>query len=163
MRETTPNSALGYQEGHVKTNVHDLLKDVISSDASTRSYASNLVYLQTALLMVISIDMSGPSGLTSLPKSTWLHMASSIAQYLKLPTDQPMKNGARDMANPNAVDLVSRRTWWSLVVLDRWHAASTGEVPQIPEYLAVMEPTDTLVLGDSFWYLARKHHVDTQP
>lgn len=161
MRETTPNTALGNQEGHGKTCVYDLLKDVISSDASSRSYASNLVYLQTALLMVIFIDMSGPNSQPSPPKNVWLQMASSVAQYLKLPTDPLMGNGARDVANPNAVDLVSRRTWWALVILDKWHAASTGEAPQIPEYLAVMESTDTVVLGHSFYFLARKHHVKT--
>lgn len=163
VREATPNPALGNQEGHGVTAVHDLLKDVISSDASSRSYASNLAYLQTILLTFISIDMSGPSSKTTFPKIMWLQLASSIAQYLELHSDPLANHGARDTANQNTVELVSRRTWWSLVVLDRWHAASTGGVPQIQEYLIAMESTDTVVLGKSFYFLARKFQVMTRP
>jgi hypothetical protein len=48
------------------------------------------------------------------------------------------------------------RIWWSLVQMDRWHAAGTGRPSQIPDRSAVVPAGLENTIGEVSFHLLRK-------
>jgi len=56
-------------------------------------------------------------------------------------------------SDPNSDDKLGRRIWWSLVIMDRWHASSTASPVLIPEASVVVSHEDKDLLGDPSYQL----------
>ena len=129
-----------------------------SADCASRSNLANLVYLQTSVLMVIAIDTSGPPRCQppNLPeRALWFGRAWTAAQYLKLPANEVVNTipgGGID-----TVHAQNRRAWWTLVVVEKWHAVGTATYSQIPDGCANLADDDRQLLGDQLFDLAREY------
>ena len=136
--------------------VHDLFNAYQSENVSSHDYLSNLVFVQASILMVVSLDMSGPPKLQALPgpsKDVWFGMAVGMAKSLKLHGTRTLENNAtEDVDSP---ELIGRRTWWSLIIVDRWHACGASAPLSFPDSSAQLQPGDSQLLGDSVYHLAR--------
>lgn len=129
-----------------------------SEPSANGNMSTNIVYLQTMLLMAIEADNRGPmsNGQTGLPQSVWLGSAVGLAYSMKLHVH---KSGDKQSeSDPDSEDKLARRLWWSLVMMDRWHSASTSSPVLIPDACVVLYPEDQALLGDVLYQLARKYH-----
>jgi hypothetical protein len=136
-------------------NAYQIL--ALQSDASAGSNMStNLVYLQTMLLMAIEAANRGPisNGQTGLPQSVWLGSAVGLAYSVKLHVHKAPDKQAEGDADSE--DKLARRVWWCLVMMDRWHASSTSSPLLIPDASVIVYPEDQALLGDVLFHLARK-------
>ena len=109
------------------------------------------------MLMTIVADSSAPSStkaLTGPSLSVWLGSAVGLAYSLRLHLrQQPDKLSEAD---PDSEDKLARRLWWTLVIMDRWHASSTSSPLLIPDGSVMMYADDEALLGDSLYHLARE-------
>ncbi len=124
--------------------------------ASSRSLATNMTYLQTMLLLAIHAgnQPSGPRNQGGPSRSLWLGSAVGLAYSMKLHLhNQPEKGVEND---PDSDEKLARRIWWTLVIMDRWHASSTSSPLLIPDESVVVYPEDQNVLGEYVYHLARK-------
>jgi hypothetical protein len=126
-------------------------------DTSAVSSAStNLVYLQTLLLMAIEAENHGPltKGQTGPSQSVWLGSAVGLAYSMKLHVHKtPDKQSENDA---DSDDKIARRIWWTLVMMDRWHSSSTSSPVLIPDGSVIVFPEDQALLGDTLYHVARK-------
>ena len=130
-----------------------------SDHTSPRNPLTNLVHLQTLVLMAIGTDNYGPPSLNGehggpskasilgravgLAYSMRLHMASSgVSADLEQDTDSD--------------ENIAVRTWWTLVMLDRWNAISTASPLFIPNDSVVILPGLVPVLGENVYHLTRE-------
>ncbi|KAI9054546.1 hypothetical protein LZ554_001702 [Drepanopeziza brunnea f. sp. 'monogermtubi'] len=123
---------------------------------SARSFPLNIIYLQTMLLMAVeagnrSSSISGSKG--ALSQSVWLGSAVGLAYSMKLHLHK--KRDMKTENDPDADDELGRRLWWSLVIMDRWHASSTSSPVLIPDSSVVVYPEDQALLGEHIYHLAR--------
>ena len=127
---------------------------------ASQSMPTSLVHVQAMLLMAIESANYGPStmhGQGGPPPSQWLGSAVGLAYSLKLHVHkQPDKASEND---PDSEENIARRVWWSLVVMDKWNALSTGSPGFIPDGSVVVYPEDEALLGDALYQLARKFQV----
>jgi hypothetical protein len=123
---------------------------------STKTLSDSLLLLAAQILMAIEAGSHGPSiARTAGSQAVWLGAAVGHAFSLKLHTSQ-----ASESEDEDSTDKLSRRIWWSLVVLDRFHASGTSSPLLIPDTSAVLRLDDISVLGEQLYHLARKfpHH-----
>jgi Fungal specific transcription factor domain len=121
---------------------------------SSRSFATNLAYLQTLLLLAIEATNRAPGtsrGQVAVSQSVWLGSAVGLAYELKL---HEYKLPLTD--DPDSDERLGRRIWWSLVLMDRWHASSMSTPLLIPDGALVLMPEDQSLLGESLYHLTRK-------
>ena len=117
---------------------------------------TNLVYLQTMLLMAIEADNRGPISKcqTGLSQSVWLGSAVGLAYSMKLHVyKSPDKQTENDA---DSEDKLARRVWWCLVMMDKWHASSTSSPLLIPDGTVILSSEDQALLGDQLYHLARE-------
>ena len=129
----------------------------LQSEASaTSNISTNMVYLQTMLLLAIEAGNRGPvlNGQASLPQSVWLGTAIGLAYSMKLHVNKSPDKQTENDADSD--DKLARRIWWSLVIMDRFHATSAGSPLLIPDNCVVPLPEDQTLLGDVLYQLARK-------
>ena len=108
--------------------------------------------------MVIALDTCGPPSRQppNLPeRAVWFGRALVAAQHLKLP-DNEVVNTISGMSI-DTVHAQNRRAWWTLVVVDRWHAVGTATAPQISEFNTNFAEDDRQLLGEQLWDLAREY------
>ena len=124
---------------------------------SSHTNATNLVYLQTLLLMALESDNHGPAtirGQAGPSRAEWLGRAAGVAGQLEINvirnSSQSIMEGDRD-----SEERLARRVWWVLFILDRWHASSTADLLKLPENSVVLLPEDQILLGESTYHLAR--------
>ncbi len=130
--------------------------------AATRTMATNIIYLQTLILMALESDNHGPAtvrGQSGPPRAEWLGRAIGMATHLKLNVAHSRDRYNED--DPDADDKVGRRVWWILFILDRWHASSTSSLLQLPDSGSVLLPDDLIMLGETTYHLARKSKGET--
>lgn len=122
---------------------------------SARSFPLNIIYLQTMLLLAIEAENRNPrsSGSGAFSRSVWLGSAVGLAYSMKLHLH---KKSEKISENDDADDKLGRRLWWSLVIMDRWHASSTSSPVLIPDSSVVVYPEDQALLGQNIYHLARK-------
>lgn len=135
----------------------ELLARYPFDNPSTHNNATNLVYLQTLLIMALECDNHGPAtirGQAGPSRAEWLGRAAGVAGQLEINTvssaSQSIMEGDRD-----SEDRLARRAWWVLFILDRWHASSTADLLKLPENSVVLLPEDQILLGESTYHLAR--------
>lgn len=120
-----------------------------------RTFATNLVFLQVMLLMAIEADNRDPArGQVGFPQSYWLGSAVGLAYSMKLHAQKIL--GQQSDNDPDSEDKLSRRIWWSAVIMDRWHAASTSSPLMVPDTSLVIFPEDRVLVGENLYQLARK-------
>lgn len=59
-------------------------------------------------------------------------------------------------SDPDSDDQLCVRIWWSLILMERWHATGTGKPAQIPDTSVVAPPGLENILGEVCFYLISK-------
>lgn len=111
----------------------------------------NVLYLQTLILMILATDIYPRSPCRT---SIWYGLASTVSSFLQL----HVKKDSEVIANVNmiSIDMIARKCWLILVVLDRWYAASASYPPAISDRGVYLSPSDHALLGDQFYHLTRQ-------
>ncbi|GAB7366604.1 hypothetical protein MBLNU230_g8589t1 [Neophaeotheca triangularis] len=135
----------------------ELLARYPFDNPSSHTNATNLVYLQTLLLMALESDNHGPAtirGQAGPSRAEWLGRAAGVAGHLEI---NILHNGSQSMleGDRDSEERLARRVWWVLFILDRWHASSTADLLKLPENSVVLLPEDQILLGESTYHLAR--------
>ncbi|MCJ1364994.1 Glucose-responsive transcription factor [Acarospora aff. strigata] len=123
---------------------------------TTRSKATNLIYLQTMILIALEADNHGPATKRAQPgppRALWLGAAVGLSYSMKLHINPP--RGRFAPGDMDSDENLGRRNWCTLVILDRWHAVSTSSPLLIPDTSVVLLPEDQSLLGDSTFHLIR--------
>jgi hypothetical protein len=156
---TFPTTTLPPNTGYPQAlkRAAELLAKYPFDNPSTHTNATNLVYLQTLLIMALESDNHGPAtirGQAGPSRAEWLGRAAGVAGQIQINTipapSQSVMEGDRD-----SEDRLARRVWWVLFILDRWHASSTADLLKLPENSLVLLPEDQILLGESTYHLAR--------
>ncbi|TKA27422.1 hypothetical protein B0A50_05034 [Salinomyces thailandicus] len=156
---TTLQPNAGYPQALKKAA--ELLAGYPFDKPSSHTSATNLVYLQTLLLMALESDNHGPAtirGQAGPSRAEWLGRAAGVAGQLEInvihassqQSQRSVMAGDRD-----SEERLARRVWWVLFILDRWHASSTADLLKLPENSVVLLPEDQILLGESTYHLAR--------
>ena len=117
--------------------------------------SESLLHLQTLILLTIVHELRAPA---TSRVGTWLGSAVSIANSLHLHKSKFSKD-----TTSNDPSNISRRAWLSLVILDRWHAASVCAPTLIHDEDVNIEATDHAILGSSSYHLLRKFTNPLKP
>lgn len=115
--------------------------------------AADLTYIQVLLLMAIEAD-NRPPNTGGPPKEVILGRAVSGALARRLHQFRP-KQSVDPNVFPEDGDSLPLRMWWVLVVLDRWHAVSTGSPVLISKRDMIAPPDLKTHLGERLYYLLR--------
>ena len=126
-----------------------------------RSRMTDLVHLQTLIMMVIEADYHGVAAVKGLlpgpPKSSTLGRAAGVGYSMRLhlvePSPKPDLTGDQD-----SDENIALRAWWSLVVLDRWTSIGTASPLLISTDSVVILPGLRHIVGDAVYRLIRKLH-----
>jgi len=130
--------------GNVKL-ANSLLSDW-ENDESPRTQAINIVHAQALLLLAIDADWRRSPTVSSILGRAVV-LANSMGLW-KLPTILPESDVDSD-------DNLCIRIWWSLVLMDRWHAVGSGKPVLIPDASVVVPHGLASVVGDQCCYLVR--------
>ncbi|KAG5921688.1 hypothetical protein E4U42_005766 [Claviceps africana] len=122
-----------------------ILHEWENSDAP-RSRATDIVHAQTLLMLIIDADWRASSTLPFL-----LARGVALANTMKLWKPSTVDVGS----DHDADEQICVRIWWSLVLMDRWHAAGTGHPPQVPERSTVIPSGLENQVGEVCFYLVR--------
>ncbi|KAG6034723.1 hypothetical protein E4U41_006404 [Claviceps citrina] len=134
------------QTSHGDTKIaSSILHEWENSDAP-RSRATDIVHAQTLLMLIIDADWRASSTLPFL-----LARGVALANTMKLWKLSSVDLGSETDSN----EQICARIWWSLVLMDRWHAAGTGHPPQIPERSTVIPSGLENIVGEVCFYLVR--------
>ena len=128
---------------------------------SSRNMSTNLVYLQTMILMALDADRRGPTTTwrhSGPPQAVWLGAAVGMAHDLRLHAATARSRERYATSDVDSDERLGRRDWWVLVMLDRWHAASTSSPLLIPDRSVLSIPEDRAILGDVVFHLTRTLH-----
>lgn len=137
-------------------HANELLSAYQWETATTRNLLTNTIHLQTLIFMAIEADNHGVASLRGQQgRSIWLGSAVALAYSMKL---HILRTNLGD-ADADSDEKMARRTWWTLVIMDRWHAASTASPVLIPEASIVLLPEDQALLGETPYHLARKSNL----
>ena len=131
-------------------------------DASShRSSIANLVHLQTLILMTIATDNYGTPSLKGEhggpSKASILGRAVGLAYTMRLHLVS-LKPISREQEDNESDENITIRTWWTLVIMDRWHALSTASPLFIPTDSVVTSPELVSILGENVYHLAREYY-----
>ena len=154
MRQSSQNPYSHTHFTQIFQKVLELLTKSQVPELSGNESLHHLVRLQTAIIMVMTIDMTGPSKTLGLNRGSFFGIANGIAQELNLHIN-PTMTYTQNMID--SVEVVSRRAWWSLIVLDRWYAAGMAKPYQITDNASKLTPQDSQILGECFYHLAREY------
>lgn len=135
----------------------ELLARYPFDNPSTHTNATNLVYLQTLLLMALETDNHGPAtirGQAGPSRAEWLGRAAGVAGQLEINVIRTASSSVME-GDRDSEERLARRVWWVLFILDRWHASSTADLLKLPENSVVLLPEDQILLGESTYHLAR--------
>lgn len=154
VRSFSPSNTVPPKQRSTKRAVQLITASQVESP-SARTITTNLVHLQTMLLMAIEASNRGPPSAEapgSALQSVWLGSAVGLAYSMKLHIGKAASDYDTDAESE---EKLSRRIWWSLVIMDRWHASSSSSPLLVPESSAILYPADLAVLGDAVYHLAR--------
>ncbi|KAK5718122.1 Glucose-responsive transcription factor [Elasticomyces elasticus] len=135
----------------------ELLARYPFDNPSTHTNSTNLVYLQTLLLMALESDNHGPAtirGQAGPSRAEWLGRAAGVAGQLEINVIRKPSNSVME-GDRDSEERLARRVWWVLFILDRWHASSMADLLKLPENSVVLLPEDQILLGESTYHLAR--------
>ncbi|EWG39500.1 hypothetical protein FVEG_15018 [Fusarium verticillioides 7600] len=130
------------------TKLASLLLMERESDETHATQATYIVHAQTLLLLIIDADWRSSPTLPYL-LSRAVGLANSINLWRYTPVELVLESDS------DSDDQLSVRIWWSLILMDRWHAVGKGKPPMIPNNSTVAPPGLEKILGDVCFYLAR--------
>lgn len=122
--------------------------------------AENLISLQILLLVAIDASNSGPEG-AQLTKRA-LAAAAAIA-YEELIHINKCDESMLAMSDEETDELMARRIWWSLVVLDRFIASSTGSPGLVGDTAVTMLPIERRIVGRDLHFLHGMRYDSFKP
>jgi hypothetical protein len=127
-----------------------LLNDFETGDNAAPSSSvprvTRIVQLQALLLLAIDADSRN---LPSLP--FLLSRAIALANLMRLWRYTPVDS----VLELDSDEQLCVRMYWSLVLMDRWHAVGAGKAAQIPDTSAVPPPRLASILGETCFQLVR--------
>lgn len=125
-------------------------------NSASRPLSTNLVYLQAMILLTIEAEntTAASRGNSGSSRSMWLGAAVGLAYSMKLHIHKQSDKLSEN--DPDSEEKLARRVWWSLVIMDRWHASSTASPVLVPDSSVVLYPEDQVLLGDAIYSLASK-------
>lgn len=126
--------------------------------SNVRTFSTDLIYLQTLILMGLESENHGPAkfgGVAGPPRATWLGAAVGQVYTLKLHSNRVSKEKLVQ-GDPDSDEKLGRRAWWILVILDRWHAISTSSLLFIPDSSVALLVEDQTVLGAETYQITRE-------
>lgn len=126
-------------------------------NSSPHSTSASIVHLQTVILLAIATENLRWRSQAGLPLSSWLGSAVGLAYSMKLHIYR--QQNATSAGDDDTEEKLSRRLWWSLVIMDRWHASSTASPLLIPDGSVVVYPDDQPILGESLYHTARRFRI----
>ncbi|KAI0403256.1 hypothetical protein F4802DRAFT_616881 [Xylaria palmicola] len=133
-----------------------------SDPSSPRNPLANLVHLQTLILMAIATDNYGPLSLKGEhggpSKASILGRAVGLAYSMRLHMAS-LDAGPQAQQNGDSDESIATRTWWTLIMLDRWNALSTASPLFIPQNSVVILPGLVSVLGENVYHLTRLSNI----
>ncbi|KAK0869368.1 Glucose-responsive transcription factor [Friedmanniomyces endolithicus] len=159
LMRTFPTTTLPPNVGYhtASKRAAELLARYPFDNPSTHTNSTNLVYLQSLLLMALESDNHGPAtirGQAGPSRAEWLGRAAGVAGQLEINVIRKASNSVME-GDRDSEERLARRVWWVLFILDRWHASSTAELLKLPENSVVLLPEDQILLGESTYHLAR--------
>lgn len=132
------------------------------SDSTPRTPIMNLVHLQSLILTAIATDNYGPSSLKGEhggpSKASVLGRAVGLAYSMRLHVSS-QETTVDGQLEPDSIENMAIRAWWTLVMLDRWNAIATASPLFIPNDSVVILPSLNSVLGEHVYHLARKYQL----
>ncbi|KAI0969532.1 hypothetical protein F4678DRAFT_463320 [Xylaria arbuscula] len=133
-----------------------------SDPAPPRNLIANLVHLQTLILMTLATDNYGPPSLKGEhggpSKASILGRAVGLAYSMRLHLAS-LDAGSQEHRDSDSDESITIRTWWTLVMLDRWNALSTASPLFIPNDSVVILPGLVSILGESVYQLTRLSNI----
>lgn len=135
----------------------ELLASYPFESPMTHTNGSNLVYLQTLIIMALESDNHGSAtvlGRAGPSRAEWLGRAAGVAGQSEIHLIRPRERFSSE-GDPDSDERIARRVWWSLFILDRWHASSTVDLLRLPENSSALLPDDQILLGESTYHLVR--------
>ncbi|KAI0395255.1 hypothetical protein F5Y17DRAFT_457154 [Xylariaceae sp. FL0594] len=133
-----------------------------SDHTSPRNPLVDLVHLQTLVLMALGTDNYGPPSLKGEhggpSKASILGRAVGLAYSMRLHMASSGV-GAGTELDVDSDENIAVRTWWTLVMLDRWNAISTASPLFIPNDSVVLLPGLMPVLGENVYHLTRLSNI----
>ncbi|KAF2223454.1 hypothetical protein BDZ85DRAFT_295723 [Elsinoe ampelina] len=159
MMRTFPSSSLRATQSYASNmkRAAELIAGYPFDNPASHTPGTNLVYLQTLLLMALESDNHGPANMRGQggpSRAEWLGRAAGVAGQLEINLIRPRESFATE-GDPDSEERLARRVWWVLFILDRWHASSTADLLKLPENSVVLLPEDQILLGESTYHLAR--------
>ncbi|KAK0708123.1 hypothetical protein B0H67DRAFT_603177 [Lasiosphaeris hirsuta] len=122
-----------------------------------RSAVTDLVYLQTLIMMVIAADHGGVAaakGQVAGPsKQSIIGQAAGLGFSMRLHLAQPDPVPSPEL-DPDSDDNVALRAWWSLIALDRWNAIGTAMPTMISQGQVVLLVGLRHIMGDAVYSLS---------
>ncbi|KAK3381637.1 hypothetical protein B0H63DRAFT_210824 [Podospora didyma] len=132
------------------------------SEDQPRSKVTDLVCLQTLVMMLIESDLRGVAAVKGLaggpPKSATLGRAVGLAYSMRLHLCVPDPVLSPEL-DPESDDNVSLRVWWSLIALDRWNAIGTATPLLISNSSVVVLPGLEHIAGGTFYNLMKLAYI----
>lgn len=110
----------------------------------------NIVHIQTLLLLIIDADWRCSPSLPSL-----LARAVALANTMRL----WKYSSIQVPSDPDTDHNLCIRSWWSLVLMDGWHAVGMGKPTLIPATSIVAPPGLETLIGDVCFQLTRKSNL----
>jgi hypothetical protein len=149
---STPVLAFPVKEN--SRNAKELWSAAQREGSGSRSMSSNLAYLQILLFLAIEAGNRAPvaaRGQVASSQLSWLGSALTLAYELKL-----HQHKAQVTDDPDSDERIGRRLWFCLLVMDKWHAASTSTPPLVSDTTVALLPDDRSLLAESVYQLTRK-------
>ena len=143
----------------VENNLSDLnaLTTPEHSVIPSGSHVQRLVFFQICTMMIIAIDMNGPLSQQPNdfpPRSIWLGLAQDMVQQLKL---YQSENPNHKPLHPDSVWAMRRRTYMTLVIVDRFYAAGMATPSSFQDYATKLLTSDMQIFPRPFYQLTRKN------
>ncbi|KAK4130944.1 hypothetical protein BT67DRAFT_409669 [Trichocladium antarcticum] len=127
-----------------------------------RSAATDLVRLQTLVMVIIALDGQGIASvkgeLGGPSKAEIIGRAVGLAYSMRLHLRQVDPDASPEL-DPNSDDNVALRAWWVLVMLDRWNAIGTATPTLINNESVVTLPGLKHIVGDVVYALIQTSYV----
>ena len=159
---SNPSSAVG-SDGALQQRMKQVYELISLSQyeySGSKSTSESLIYLQVLIFIILGMDNMGPLPMRSdvgPSRAEWLGRAVGVITHLKLNSISSREKFAGN--DEDTDDKLGRRVYWSVFILDRWHAASMSGLFQLPEHYSVLVTEDEVVLGNVTYQLARTYHI----
>ncbi|KAI9926861.1 hypothetical protein ASPWEDRAFT_55049 [Aspergillus wentii DTO 134E9] len=110
-------------------NAQDILLFYTRQPALVRETSTNLIWLQTMMLMILDCDSRGPDNFVlkdGVPKHTLIQSATKLGSDMAKSMGQLKTKRVSDPDVDSEAN-ITRRNWVSLIILTRWYAISVAD------------------------------------